>query len=59
MDITHSAPSPGAVEVAFRDVSSTITSAVGSLVDDLNESQLLHDNEAVEDGTEEDRYYLR
>ena len=54
MDITHSAPSPGEVKVVSGDESSTITDAGGSIVDDLNESQLLRDDEAVEDSTEGD-----
>ena len=51
--VTHSAPSPGAVEVDSEDKSSTTTGAGDSKTDDLNASKLLGDDEAEGDGTEE------
>ena len=51
MDITHSAPSPGSVEVVSGDESSTTMDVGDFKVDDLNESQLLGDDEVYEDLT--------
>ena len=54
MDITHSAPSLGSVEVVSEDQSSTTTDARCSCTDDLNELQLLGDDEVGENGTKDD-----
>ena len=53
MEITWSAPTVDARIVDSEDKTSTTTGAGDSNMDCLNSSQLLRDEEAVEDGTEE------
>ena len=55
MEVPHSAPSLGPVEVKSEDESSSTTTDAGdSNTEDLNTSQLLGDDEVVGDRTEED-----